>query len=97
MLQQLGVIGIHADLIGTPTAATTRAAVAQARALRPRSRGARRREPRADRPPVFSRDLRLNLYEHRIDELLAACLADCASAARRATSASVSPAPRASR
>jgi signal transduction histidine kinase len=79
MLQQLGVIGIHADLIRNADGGDDpRAAVVQARANAAAIEEALGGVNRVLTDLlVFSRDLRLNLYDHRIDELLAGCLADC--------------------
>jgi len=83
MLQQLGVIGIHADLIRNADGGDDpRTAVAQARANAAAIEGALGAVNRVLTDLlVFSRDLRLNLYEHRIDELLAGCVAECGPAA----------------
>jgi signal transduction histidine kinase len=84
MLQQLGVIGLHADLIrhadgsSDPTAAVTQAqgnAAAIEDALADVNRVLRDLL-------VFSRDLRLNLYEHVLGEVLAECIEECRPQAR---------------
>ncbi len=79
MLQQLGIIRLHADLIrhadpgGDPPSAVARA-----------QDHAGRIEDALDGVNrvltdllVFSRDLRLNLYEQPLDRMLAECLDDC--------------------
>src|SRR5262249_29118014 len=80
MLQQLGVIGIHADLIqhagngADPTAAVsqaTRSAAAIEEALGGVNRVLRDLL-------VFSRDLRVNLYEHPLAPVLRECVDECA-------------------
>jgi len=83
MLQQIGVIGIQADLIrNTPGDADPRAAVAQAQANAAAIEDALGSVNRVLTDLlVFSRDLRLNLYAHRLDELLAGCIAECSPAA----------------
>jgi len=79
MLQQLGVIGIYADLIrhaeaeGDPAAAVAQAK-ANAAAIEDALGGVNRVLTDL---LVFSRDLRLNLYEHRLHDVLAECLEDC--------------------
>src|SRR5262249_2721007 len=89
MLQQLGVIGIYADLIrnadadgdlpaapghGKPNAAAIEGALADLNRV-------------LTDLLVFSRDLRLNLYEHRLADLLGECLEECRplAAERRVT------------
>jgi signal transduction histidine kinase len=77
MLQQLGVIGIHADLIrhadGDPAAAGVQAK-ANAAAIED-ALGAVNRV--LEDLLVFSRDLRLNLYEHRLADVLGECVDEC--------------------
>ncbi|HYY06008.1 MAG TPA: HAMP domain-containing sensor histidine kinase, partial [Candidatus Limnocylindria bacterium] len=77
MLQQLGVIGIHADLIrhgeGDPAAAVAQAK-ANAAAIENALGGVNRVLTDL---LVFSRDLRLNLYEHRVQDVLAECIEEC--------------------
>ncbi len=79
ILQQLGVIGIHADLIrnadgsSDPVAALARArenAVAIEEAVRDVNRVLRDLL-------VFSKDLRLNLYEHELDRIVGECAEEC--------------------
>jgi signal transduction histidine kinase len=79
ILQQLGVIGLYADLIrqaepegdtGTAIARTKANAAAIEDALGSVNSVLRDLL-------VFSRDLRLNLYEHRLGDLLAECIEDC--------------------
>ena len=79
MLQQIGVIGIHADLIrNTRLDAEPRTAVAQAQANAAAIEEALGSVNRVLTDLlVFSRDLRLNLYAHRLDDLLAGCIAEC--------------------
>src|SRR5207237_9891027 len=86
-LQQLGVIGIYADLIrhtepeGDPAAAVAQAK-ANAAAIEDALGGVNRV---LEDLLVFSRDLRLNLYEHRLRDVLAECVEECrAQAAERA-------------
>jgi signal transduction histidine kinase len=78
ILQQLGIIRLHADLVRHVDAADAPAAVAQAK------ENAGRIEEALDDVNrvltdllVFSRDLRLNLYEHPLDRLLAECVEEC--------------------
>ncbi len=79
MLQQLGVIGIYADLIrhaeaeGDPAAAVVQAK-ASAAAIEDALGGVNRV---LEDLLVFSRDLRLNLYEHRLRDVPAECLEEC--------------------
>ena len=79
MLQQLGVIGIYADLIrhaeaeGDPAAALGQAK-ASAAAIEDALGGVNRV---LEDLLVFSRDLRLNLYEHRLHDVLAECVEEC--------------------
>jgi len=79
MLQQLGVIGIYADLIrhaeaeGDPAAALGQAK-ASAAAIEDALGGVNRV---LEDLLVFGRDLRLNLYEHRLGDVLAECLEEC--------------------
>jgi signal transduction histidine kinase len=79
ILQQLGVVGIHADLVrhadadGDPAAALERArghAAAIEEALRGVDRVLRDLL-------VFSRDPRLNLYQHDVGAVVAECVAEC--------------------
>jgi signal transduction histidine kinase len=80
MLQQLGIIRLYADLVRNAEAGADPAAtVAQAKV------NAGRIEEALDGVNrvltdllVFSRDLRLNLYEHPLDRVLAECVEDCA-------------------
>ncbi len=79
ILQQLGVIGIYADLIqhgdgeGDPAAA-----VAQGKANAAAIEDALGAVNRVLRDLlVFSRDLRLNLYDHRLGDVLAECIEEC--------------------
>src|SRR5262249_57396591 len=79
MLQQLGVIGIYADLIrNTESDGDLPAALGNAR-----TNAAAIEVALADLNRVltdllvFSRDLRLNLYQHRLADLLAECLEGC--------------------
>jgi len=79
MLQQIGLIGIHADLIrhadgGADLAATIAQARANAAAIEEALGGVNRvlRDLL-----VFSRDLRLNLYEHRLIDVLSECVEEC--------------------
>jgi len=79
ILQQLGVIGIYADLIrhtepeGDPAAAVAQAK-ANAAAIEDALGGVNRV---LEDLLVFSRDLRLNLYEHRLHDVLAECVEEC--------------------
>lgn len=79
MLQQLGLIGIHADLIRNAEAGgDLAAAVAEARANAGAIEDALGGVNRVLTDLlVFSRDLRLNLYEHQLRRLLAECLEEC--------------------
>src|SRR5262249_53820083 len=79
MLQQLGVIGIHADLIRNATE-SERPGAAQANAAAiEEALGALNRV--LTDLLVFSRDLRLNVYHHRLRDLLEDCLGECRTAA----------------
>jgi signal transduction histidine kinase len=78
ILQQLGIIRLHADLVRHVDAADASAAVVQAK------ENAGHIEDALDDVNrvltdllVFSRDLRLNLYEHPLDRLLAECVEEC--------------------
>jgi signal transduction histidine kinase len=76
MLQQLGVIGLHADLIrhadgGEDPAAAVAQAKENAGAIEDALGGVNRVLTDL---LVFSRDLRLNVYEHRACPLLAECV-----------------------
>ena len=79
MLQQLGVIGIYADLIRHAEAEGDPAAVlGQAKASAAAIEGALGGVNRVlEDLLVFGRDLRLNLYEHRLGDVLAECLEEC--------------------
>jgi signal transduction histidine kinase len=79
MLQQLGVIGLYADLIRQEepredAGTAVERAKANAAAIEDALGGVNRvlRDLL-----VFSRDLRLNLYDHRLGDLLAECVEDC--------------------
>jgi signal transduction histidine kinase len=84
MLQQLGIIRLHADLIrnaDTPADPTTAIATAK--------QHAGRIEDALDGVDrvltdllVFSRDLRLNIYEHPLDRVLAESVEECEPQAR---------------
>jgi signal transduction histidine kinase len=83
ILQQLGIIRLHADLVRHVDAGDALTAVAQAK------ENAGRIEDALDDVNrvltdllVFSRDLRLNLYEHPLDRLLAECIEECEPQAR---------------
>jgi signal transduction histidine kinase len=83
ILQQLGVIGIYADLIrnadndGDPAALLT-----QARTNAEAIEGALGDVNRVLRDLlVFSKDLRLNLYEHPLARVIEECVEDCRSEA----------------
>ncbi len=83
MLQQLGVIGLYADLIrqaepGEDAGTAIDRAKANAAAIED-ALGSVNRVLRD--LLVFSRDLRLNLYDHRLGDLLAECVEDCRSQA----------------
>src|SRR2546430_7605403 len=79
MLQQLGVIGIYADLIRNAEAdGEPAAAVAQARANAGAIEDALGSVNRVlTALLVFSRDLKLNLYEHRLFDVLAEAVEEC--------------------
>ena len=86
MLQQLGVIGIYADLIRHAEPGDDAAeAIEQAKANAAAIEGAVGDVNRILTDLlVFSRDLRLNLYEHRLGDVLTECLEECrAQAAER--------------
>src|SRR5439155_1894377 len=87
MLQQIGLIGIHADLIRhTDGEEDPAAAIAQAKTTAAAIEEALGGVNRVLRDLlVFSRDLRLNLYEHRLADVLAECVEECqAQAGERA-------------
>ncbi len=87
MLQQIGLIGIHADLIRhTDGEEDPAAAIAQAKTNAAAIEEALGGVNRVLRDLlVFSRDLRLNLYEHRLADVLAECVEECqAQAGERA-------------
>jgi signal transduction histidine kinase len=83
MLQQLGLIGIHADLIrnadpgDAPTAALSQAK-SNAALIEEALAGVNRVLTDL---LVFSRDLRLNLYEHELHAVLEECINQCRPAA----------------
>jgi len=79
MLQQLGVIGLYADLIRqAEPAEDAGTVVARAKANAAAIEDALGGVNQVLRDLlVFSRDLRLNLYEHRLGDLLAECVEDC--------------------
>ena len=86
MLQQIGLIGIHADLIRhADGGADLAGAIAQAKANAAAIEEALGGVNRVLRDLlVFSRDLRLNLYEHRLIDVLSECVEECqAQAAER--------------
>lgn len=85
ILQQLGVIGIHADLIRHDIeGATAEEALAQARTNAVAIEGALRDVNRVLTDLlVFSRDLRLNLYDHSLPRLLDEVVAECGPEAAR--------------
>jgi signal transduction histidine kinase len=84
MLQQLGIIRLHADLIRNADETVDPAvAVAQARDNAGRIEDALDGVNRVLTDLlVFSRDLRLNLYEHALDRVLAESVDDCRPQAR---------------
>ncbi len=79
ILQQLGVIGIHADLIrNADDSADPQTVVAQARSNAVAIEGAVGDVNRVLTDLlVFSRDLRLNLYAHPLARVIEECLDDC--------------------
>jgi len=83
ILLQLGVIGVYADLIRNADAVGDPAArLAQARINAAAIEGALRDVNRVLTDLlVFSKDLRLNLYEHPLQGLIDECLEDCHAAA----------------
>src|SRR5262245_686374 len=82
ILQQLGVIGLHADLIRNAEDAEPAALVAEGRRNAAAIEGALRDVNRVLTDLlVFSRDLRLNLYEHPFGPLVAECVEECRPAA----------------
>ena len=83
MLQQLGVIGLYADLIRqAEPEEDAGTAVERAKANAAAIEDALGSVNRVLRDLlVFSRDLRLNLYDHRLCDLLAECVEDCRSQA----------------
>jgi signal transduction histidine kinase len=96
ILQQLGVIGIYADLIrNADGSADPHTALAQVRHNAGAIEGALRDVNRVLTDLlVFSKDLRLNLYEHHVGHLIDECLAECrAAAAQRAVDLRTEGAP----
>jgi signal transduction histidine kinase len=89
ILQQLGVIGLYADLIRNADGAGDPAATAaQARCSAAAIEGALRDVDRVVTDLlVFSKDLRLNLYTHALTPLLEECVSACQpqAAERRVT------------
>src|SRR5262249_9540495 len=86
-LQHLGVIGIHADLIrNLPAEPDAEAALGRARDHAGAIEGALGDMNRVLTDLlVFSRDLRLNLYQHSVARVVAECVEECrAEAAARA-------------
>jgi signal transduction histidine kinase len=86
MLQQLGVIGLYADLIRGVEKDADPAAAGQAKAYATAIEEALAELNRVLHDLlVFSRDLRVNLYPHRLADVLTECVEDCgpAAAARR--------------
>jgi signal transduction histidine kinase len=82
MLQQLGVIGLHADLIRHAGDAEPAALVAQARTAASAIESALGDVNRVLTDLlVFSRDLRLNLYEHGLGGVVTECVDECRPAA----------------
>jgi len=79
MLQQLGVIGLHADLIRhTEAGDDPRAALGQAHTHAAAIETALGDVNRILTDLlVFSRDLRVNLYEHRLADVLMECVDEC--------------------
>src|SRR5262249_38282365 len=78
-LQHLGVIGIHADLVrNLEPAPDAEAALARAREHAGAIEGALGDVNRVLTDLlVFSRDLRLNLYEHSVARVVAECVDEC--------------------
>jgi signal transduction histidine kinase len=83
MLQQLGVIGLYADLIRRAEPGDDGATVdGQAKAYAVAIEEALGEVNRVLRDLlVFSRDLRVNLYPHRLRDVLAECVEECRPAA----------------
>jgi signal transduction histidine kinase len=78
MLQQLGVIGLHADLIRNAGGADSASELIEARRNAAAIEGALGDVNRVLTDLlVFSRDLRLNLYDHALGRLLAECVEEC--------------------
>jgi signal transduction histidine kinase len=78
MLQQLGIIRLHADLIQHAETADPRGALAAVRQHAARIDEALEGVNRVLTDLlVFSRDLRLNLYEHPLDRVLAESVEEC--------------------
>jgi len=78
MLQQLGVIGIHADLIRNSVEADPATRTAQAQKNAGAIEDALRDVNRVLTDLlVFSRDLRLNLYEHPLRRVVEECVEAC--------------------
>ena len=82
MLQQLGVIGLHADLIRNAGDAAPEILVAQAQMNAAAIEGALGDVNRVLTDLlVFSRDLRLNLYDHPLGRVVTECADECRPAA----------------
>jgi signal transduction histidine kinase len=96
ILQQLGVIGIYADLIRKIDGAEDPAEqLAQARGNAAAIENALEDVNRVLRDLlVFSKDLRLNLYGHRLDRIVTECADECrAEAGERRVALAVAPLP----
>jgi signal transduction histidine kinase len=84
MLQQLGVIGLHADLIRNPTDDDPAVRADKAEQHAGAIEGALRDVNRVLTDLlVFSRDLRLNLYEHPLQRVVEECVDACRDEAAR--------------
>jgi signal transduction histidine kinase len=84
ILQQLGVIGLHADLIRNAADEDARSELHRARANAAAIEGALGDVNKVLTDLlVFSRDLRLNLYEHSLERVVGEAIEECRADANR--------------
>jgi two-component system sensor histidine kinase PilS (NtrC family) len=84
ILQQLGVIGLHADLIRNAADEDARSELHRARANAAAIEGALVDVNKVLTDLlVFSRDLRLNLYEHSLERVVGEAIEECRADANR--------------
>jgi signal transduction histidine kinase len=85
ILQQLGVIGLHADLIRNADEGNADATLEKTRANAAAIEGALQDVNRVLTDLlVFSRDLRLNLYDHALERVVAEAVGECRASAEKA-------------